>query len=57
MLRGQKPYLDKTGLRYVEEINEESSKDSQYRIPTCIYCFKRDTLLKNASPEGKLNRK
>ena len=28
MLGGQKPYLDKTGLGYVEEVNEESSKDS-----------------------------
>ena len=41
MLGGQKPYLDKTGLGYVEEANEESSKDSQHEIPICIYCFKR----------------
>ena len=41
MLGGQKPYLDKTGLGYEEEVYEGSSKDSQHKIPTCIYCFKR----------------
>ena len=41
MLGGQKQYLDKTGLGYVEEANEESSKDSQHEIPICICCFKR----------------
>ena len=41
MLGGQKPYLDKTGLGYVEEANEISSKDPQLKIPTCIYYFKR----------------
>ena len=40
MLGGQKQYLDKTGLGYVEEVNEESSKHSQHKIPACIYCFK-----------------
>ena len=40
MLGGQKPYLDKTGLGYVKEVNEESSKDSQHKIPACIYYFK-----------------
>ena len=40
MLRGQKPYLDKTGLGYEEEVNEGSSKYSQHKIPGCIYCFK-----------------
>ena len=41
MLRGQKPYLDKTGLGYEGEVNEKSSKDSQFIIPTCIYYCKR----------------
>ena len=44
MLGGQKPYLDKIGLGYVEEAYEILSKDSQHKIPTCIYCFKRGTL-------------
>ena len=41
MLGGQKPYLDKMGLRYVEEANEISSNDSQPKIPAYIYYFKR----------------
>ena len=32
-------YLDKIGLGYVEEVNQESSKDSQHKIPACIYYF------------------
>ena len=42
ILGGQKPYLDKTGLGCVEEVNEESSKDSQKKIPAYIYCLKRE---------------
>ena len=41
MLGGQKPYLDKPGLGYEEEVNEKSSKDSEHKIPACIYCFKK----------------
>ena len=51
MLGGQKPYLDKTGLGYVEEANEISSKDPQLKIPTCIYCFKREHSSKRCSPK------
>ena len=38
MLGGQKPYLNKIRLGYEEEV---SSKDSQHKIPTFIYCFKK----------------
>ena len=41
MLGGQKPYLDKTGLGYVEETNEISSKETQHKILACIYYFKK----------------
>ena len=41
MLGGQKPYLDKIGLGYKEEVNEKASTDSQHKSPACIYCFKR----------------
>ena len=41
MLGSQKPDLDKTGLGFEEEVYEGSSKDSQHKIPGCIYCFKR----------------
>ena len=40
MLGGQKSYLDKTGLGFVEESNENSSKGQNIKIPTCICCFK-----------------
>ena len=57
ILGGQKPYLDKTGLGYLEEVNEESSKDSQHKILACIYYFKRGHFFKNAFLEGELNKK
>ena len=41
MLSGQKPYLDKTGLGFEKEDEEQSFKDFLYQIPTCVYCFKK----------------
>ena len=43
ILGGQKPYLKKTGLGFEKESNKKSSKESQYNIPKCIYCFKKGT--------------
>ena len=41
MLSGQRPYLDKTRLIFEKEEDEKSSKASQNKIFTCIYCFKK----------------
>ena len=41
MLRGQKPCFDKIRLGYEEQENEKSSEDSESRISSCIYCFKK----------------
>ena len=41
MLGGQKLYLDKTGLGFGKEDDEQSSKKSLNLIPACIYCFKK----------------
>ena len=41
MLGGQKPYLDKTRLRFGKEDDEQSSKKSLNLIPACIYYFKK----------------
>ena len=40
MPSSQRPYSDKTGLGFENEVDEKSSKDSQNKIPTCIHCFK-----------------
>ena len=40
MLGSQRPYFDKMRLRFEKEVDEKSSKDSQTKIPTCIYYFK-----------------
>ena len=42
MFGGQKPYLDKIGLGFEKESDDEkSSKESQNNIPACIYCYKK----------------
>ena len=57
MLRGQKPHLDKTGLGYEGEVNEKSSKDSQFIISTCIYYFKRGHSSKKCFSRRKAKQK
>ena len=57
MLGGQKPYLAKTGLGYVEEANESSSKDFQPKIPICIYCFERGHSSKKCFSRRKAKQK
>ena len=46
MLGCQRPYFDKTGLGFEKEDNEKSPKNSQRKIPTCIYCYKMGHLSK-----------
>ena len=41
MLGSQRPYFDKTGLGFEKEEDEKSSKESQNKISSCIYCFKK----------------
>ena len=41
MLRNQRPYFDKMGLGYEKEEDEKLAKNSQSKVPTCIYCFKK----------------
>ena len=43
MLGSQRPYFEKKkiGLGYEKEENKESSKNSQNKVPVCIYCFKK----------------
>ena len=39
MLGSQRPYLNKMGLGYEKEKNKKLSKNSQSKVPTCIYYF------------------
>ena len=41
MLGSQRPYFDKTGLGYEKEEDGKLPKNSQSRVLTCIYCFKK----------------
>ena len=41
MLGSQRPYFEKSGLRYEKEENKKLPKSSQSKAPTCIYCFKK----------------
>ena len=41
MLKGQRSYFAKTGLGFEKEDNKKSPKNSQRKIPTRIYCFKK----------------
>ena len=54
MLGGQKPYLDKIRLGFKKEDDMKSSKSPQIKFLHVYIVSKGDTLLKNASPEGKL---
>ena len=41
MLGSQSPYFDKKGLGFEKEDDKKSPKNSQSKIPICIYCFKK----------------
>ena len=41
ILGSQRPYFDTMGLGFEKEDDEKSFKDSQNKIPTCIYYFKK----------------
>ena len=41
MLGSQRPYFDKMGLGFEKEDDEKLAKNSQSKIPTCIYYFKK----------------
>ena len=41
----------------MEEANESSSKDSQPKVPTCIYCFKRGHSSDNCLSRKKAKQK
>ena len=41
MLGSQRPYFNKTELRYEKEEDEKSAKNFQSKVSTCIYCFKK----------------
>ena len=42
MLGSQRPYFDKTRLGFEKEDVKKLAKNSQSKIPTCIYCFKKE---------------
>ena len=56
MLGSQKPYFDKIRLGYEKEDNEKSSKDSQNKIPTCIYYFKKGHTFERCLSRRKARR-
>ena len=41
MLGSQRPYFDKMRLGFEKEDDEKPTENSQSKIPTCIYCFKK----------------
>ena len=41
MLDSQRPYFDKTRLGFENEDDKKLAKNSQSKIPTCIYYFKK----------------
>ena len=41
MLGSQRPYFDKMRLEFEKEDDEKPSKNSQSKVPACIYCFKK----------------
>ena len=53
---GQRPYLDKTGLGFEKEEDEKSSKESQNKIFTCIYYFKKGYTSKRCFSRKKAKR-
>ena len=56
MPSSQRPYSDKTGLGFENEVDEKSSKDSQNKIPTCIYYFKKGRSSKKCFSRRKAKR-
>ena len=56
MLRGQKPYLDKTRLGFEKEDDERSSKVSQNQIPACIYYFRKQHTYEKCFSKRKVKK-
>ena len=56
MLGCQMPYFDKTRLGYEKEEDEKLAKNSQSKVPTCIFCFKKGYSSKNCFSKIKAKR-
>ena len=56
MLGSQRPYFDKTGLGFEKEDDEKSPNNSQNKIPTCIYRFKKGNSSEKFFSKRKLKR-
>ena len=56
MLGIKRPYFDTIGLRFEKEDDEQSSKDFQNKIPTCIYYFKKGHSSKKCFSRRKAKR-
>ena len=48
MLGSQRPYFHKTELGFEKEDDMKPAKNSQRKIPTFIYCFKKRHSFENA---------
>ena len=56
MLGSERLYFYKTGLGFEKEKDEKSSKDSQSKISSCIYCFKKGHTSKRCFSRRKAKR-
>ena len=52
----QRPYFEKIRLRCETKEDEKSSKDSQSKISSCIYCFKKSHSSKKYFSRKKAKR-